>query len=100
LKRLAEESRFKAERESDIRVDELKITLLEHQIEQNKPQLPGYSGAYQHMETALADIDTVARIEAENKYADTKEQELYTRRIWEVAYDGAHEIVSMKKDTS
>ena len=89
-----------AEIASDIRVNEMKIALLEHQIEQNKSQLPGYSGAYRHMETALEDIDSLAKVEAEQKHTDFKEHEGYVRMIWEVTYDGAHEIVSLKKDTS
>src|SRR5688572_5138375 len=39
-----------AERASDISICEMKIALLEHQIDQNKSQLPGYSGSYQQME--------------------------------------------------
>src|SRR5688572_12048624 len=50
-----------AERASDIRICEMKIALLEHQIDQNKSQLPGYSGIYQHMETALENIDSRAK---------------------------------------
>lgn len=86
--------------ESSLRVYEMKIALLEHQIEQNKSQISGYSGAYQHMETALEDIGSIAAAEAEKKYADTTERRRYISQIWQVAYDGAHEIVSMKKDTS
>jgi hypothetical protein len=100
MNRLVGESGSKVERESDIRVDEMKIALLENQIEQNKSQLPGYSGAYQHMETALEAIDSLAMVEAEKKYTDANEQKRYARQIWEVAYDGAHENVSMKRDTS
>jgi hypothetical protein len=100
MNRLVGASENKAERASDIRVQEMKIALLEHQIEQNKAQLPGYSRAYQHMETALDDIDSLAKVEAETKYPDVAEQQHYVRQIWEVAYNGAHEIVSMKRDTS
>ena len=96
----AGDNEAKTKRESEIRIYEMKIALLEHQIEQNKSQLSGYSKAYQLMETALKDIDTLARVEAEKKHADIKEQKRYARQIWEVAYDGSHEIVSMKKDTS
>jgi hypothetical protein len=100
ITRLVEEGGNKAETESEIRICEMRIALLEHLIEQNKSQLPGYSGAFQHMETALKDIDSLAKVEAEKKYFDADEQKLYIRRIWEMAYDGAHEIVSTKKDAS
>jgi hypothetical protein len=90
----------KIDRESRLRIQEMKIALLEHQIEQNKSQLSGYSGAYYHMENALGEIDGLARIEAEKKHTDIKEQNLYVGRIREGAYFKARAIVSMKKDTS
>jgi hypothetical protein len=92
--------RNKVHAESTLRVHETKIALLEHQIEQNKSQLPGYSGAYQHMETALEDIHSLAWEEAGKMHTEIEEQRRYVMRIWQVAYDGAHEIISMKKDTS
>lgn len=97
---LAVNSENQVERKGDIRVNEIKIALLEHQIEQNKSQISGYSGAYHHLKTSLEDIDSLAKVEAEKRYSGIKEQELYVRKIWEVTYNGAHEIVSMKKDAS
>jgi hypothetical protein len=92
--------RSKVDAESMLRVQEMEIALLEHQIEQNKSQLSGYSGAYQHMETALENISSLALVEAEKKHTDIEEQKRYVWRIRDVAYNGAHEIVSMKKETS
>jgi len=90
----------KIDRESMLRVQEMKIALLEHQTEQNKSQLPGYSGAYHHMENTLGEMEGLARIEAEKKHTDIKDQNLYVGRIRERAYFQARAIVSMKKDTS
>src|SRR5688572_6658502 len=90
----------KIDRESMLRVQEMKIALLEHQIEQNKSQLPGYSGAYHHIGNALGEIGGLARTEAEKKHTDIKEQNLYVGRITESAYFEARAIVSMRKDNA
>ena len=90
----------KTKRESDIRIYELKIALLEHQIEQNKSSIPGYSWSYQHVETAFEDVFSLALVESEKMHPDIQEQESYARQICDVAYAAVHEIVSVKRDAS
>lgn len=51
-KRLAAESR--------LRINEIKIAFLEHNIRQNQSDLKGYSDAYNHIDASLGDIAMLA----------------------------------------
>jgi len=87
-------------KESDIRINEMKIALLELQVEQNKSRLSGYAHSYQHIQKALEDIYSLAQTEAENKFSDISAQEKHAISIRQAAYEDANEIISMKRDAS
>lgn len=90
----------RTKKEGNIRIQEIKIALLEHRIAQNKSRLVGYSKSYQHMETAFDNIYSLAMVEASQKFANVSEQEDHAIQMQQVAFEGAHEIISMKKDAS
>jgi hypothetical protein len=97
---ITEDGVTRTTKESDMRIGEMRIALLEHQIGQNKSRLPGYSGGYQHLETAFDDIYSLAMVEAEHQYTDVSKQEAYTLQMCNTAYERAYEIISMKRDAS
>ena len=86
--------------ESNVRICETKIALLEVQIEQNRSRLARYSRTFQKIETGFADLQTVGSIEAQQKITEFDEQNRYVTEICQVAFNGAEEIVSRKKDLS
>jgi hypothetical protein len=100
INRLAGNTENRATAESDTRICETKIALLELQIEQNKSRLPRYSRTLQKIATGFADLNTVSSLEAEQKFREFDERNRYVTEIYHLAFNGAEEIVSRKRDLS
>jgi hypothetical protein len=100
INKLASTPEDSAITESNVRICEMKIALLELQIEQNRSRLPRYSRTFQKIETGFADLQTVGNIEAQQKFTEFDEQNRYVTEICQVAFNGAEEIVSRKRDLS
>jgi hypothetical protein len=100
INRLAGNTENSAITESDTRICETKIALLELQIEQNKSRLPRYSRTFQKVEIGFADLNTVSGLEAEQKFMEFDERNRYVTEIYHLAFNSAEEIVSRKRDLS
>lgn len=86
--------------ESQLRIHEARIALLEHQIDQNKSQLPGYARSFSRIDVRFKDLQTLSGIEADGKSKDPHERRYYVAEKLGVAKARVQDIIARKRDTS
>jgi len=87
--------------ESEARISEQKIALLEHAISQNRTRIRGYSKVYQNIHDGFDDLHFIARQEAEKKFeGDDAGQDSYVEEIGEKTFNKVMDIVNRKTGNS
>lgn len=94
----SEETTKRAWWESRVRITEIKIALLEYNIDQNQARLAGYSTAYTHMGTSFEEVDSWSSFEADEKYPDDDQRrKAYLTEKRDRIYDQIEDIVWSRK---
>ena len=84
--------------ESQMRVTELRIALLNNEIRHNQSRLEGYSNAYTHISVGFDDLLTVAYIEADNKFPnDSMQRSTYVDKVYDDIFAQAHDAVFVRR---
>ena len=86
--------------ETQARIREQKIALLELQIYQNQSRIRGYDSAYTHIGIGFEhNLVSVAYREAEQLFANDKQQQrFYVSDLYERFFDKAQDTVNGKRD--
>ena len=86
--------------ESQARISEQKIAILEFQISQNQTRIKGYQSAFIHLGIGLDEMVSIASQEAEKKYPDDREQQsFYVDKIYDGILLQAQDAINSIRET-
>jgi hypothetical protein len=87
--------------ESETRIRETQIALLEREIESNKSRVPGYSKAYMNLLLAFDHLGTLTHEEAKNKYpSDEEKRKQYGKDLYRKIHDEINDLIYVRQDQS
>ena len=86
--------------ESSLRMNEQRMSLLEHSIEQKTMTLPGYFEAYYTVWGTFNELGSVLHNEAREIYPnDEKDVDIYVTREWRTIWDDVREELQSRDQT-
>jgi hypothetical protein len=87
--------------ESEVRIREVHIALLERDIDRNKSRVPGYSKAYMYLVSSFDQLGDLSNKEALSKYPTDKEmRDQYGQSVFESIHDEISHLVYARQDQS
>jgi hypothetical protein len=87
--------------ESEVRIRETHIAILERDIDRNKSRVPGYSKAYMYLVSSFDQLGDLSNKEALSKYPTDKEmRDQYGQSVFESIHDEISHLVYARQDQS
>ncbi|MEJ2707882.1 MAG: hypothetical protein P8074_09755 [Anaerolineales bacterium] len=87
--------------ESETRIRETQIALLEREIERNNSRVPGYARVRVGIESALDHLSELARVDAAKKYPnDEKMRSAQSEETFDNIYDEINDLIYRRQDQS
>jgi hypothetical protein len=87
--------------ESEVRIRETHIAILERDIDRNKSRVPGYSKAYMYLVSNFYELGVLTYREAESKYpADEEKRDLYQDGIYSKVQGEISNVIFSRQDQS
>ena len=85
--------------ESQARITELEIALLNHQADQRQSRVKGYQAAFVRFGIGLEELQSITRKEADEKIPENKQEQInYQDRVYSSVVLKAEDIINGKRD--